>query len=247
MIATQPNSQDNSPSDFTPEDPAVPQREIPQTSNRRLTIEIAGAAIFSALSIVFGMIDLTILRVPGWYIAYFDPISLIWIMAFLIFGVRAGIITAIIGTIGLMPIDPTIWIGPLMKFFSTIWFILIPFFWARLRSKDNSVKNVQKLSNYIPSVIIAWVVRCLLMMVLNYLILTYMFFMIDDMTLGWLGFEHISGLTAVLVTLLIINTLQSVFDVVIPYILVFKTPIYSAVSQLRESRVPPQVTNPENP
>ncbi len=240
------NSQDNSPSEITPEEPVAPQREIPQTPNRRLTIEITGAAIFSALSIVFGMIDLTILRVPGWYIAYFDPISLIWIMAFLIFGVRAGIITAIIGTIGLMPIDPTIWIGPMMKFLSTIWFIVIPYIWVRLNSKNKSIENVQKLSNYIPSVVVAWIIRCLLMMLLNYLILKYMFFMIDDMTLGWLGFEQISGLTAVIVTLLLINTLQSIFDATIPYILVFKTPIHTAVNNLRESRAPPQSTNPEN-
>ena len=42
------------------------------------TVEIAGGAIFGALSIVVGALTAPILpRVPGWGIAYFDPISII--------------------------------------------------------------------------------------------------------------------------------------------------------------------------
>ena len=56
-------------------------RDIPENRRKNLTIEIAGAAIFSALSIALSALiianPLLVPRVPGWYIAYFDPISII--------------------------------------------------------------------------------------------------------------------------------------------------------------------------
>lgn len=213
----------------TNSDLANSERSIPQSSHRSISIEIAGAAIFSALSIAFASIASYIPRIPGWYIAWFDPISIIWILTFLIFGIRAGLITTIVGTIGLIPFDPTIWIGPVMKFLSTIWFIILPYLWTKLKSKEFSSETVQKPSNYIPAVILAWILRVIVMTVLNYIILKYMFFMLDDMTLGWMGSE-ISGIWAVIITLVFINTLQSIFDASIPYLLVFRTPITKSIS-----------------
>ena len=59
------------------------ERKVPKNSQKKLTLEIAGAAIFSALSIAISALiianPLLVPRVPGWYIAYFDPISIIWI------------------------------------------------------------------------------------------------------------------------------------------------------------------------
>ena len=65
------------------------------TKRSRITLEITGAALFSALSIVVGTFltpTLTnLLRVPGWFIAIIDLISLIWVVCFLLFGARAGL------------------------------------------------------------------------------------------------------------------------------------------------------------
>ena len=56
------------------------------TKRSRITLEITGAALFSALSIVVGTFltpTLTnLLRVPGWFIAIIDLISLIWVKRF---------------------------------------------------------------------------------------------------------------------------------------------------------------------
>ncbi|MCF2140947.1 MAG: hypothetical protein K9W44_12895 [Candidatus Lokiarchaeota archaeon] len=201
------------------------ERKAKSANRKNLTIEIAGAAIFSALSIALSYTATFIPRIPGWYIAWFDPVSLIWIAAFLIFGFRAGLITTIIGTIGLIPFDPTIWIGPTMKFLSTIWFIILPYFWFKVHNKTLTHEQLKKPKNYFPPMIIAWLLRTFLMVLLNYLILKYMFSALDFMSLKWLNMEQINGTVAVIVTVVFINTLQTIFDVLIPYFVVYFTPI----------------------
>lgn len=200
-------------------------REVPKNSQKKLTIEIAGAAIFGALSIALSYFSTEYIPRVAWGLAYFDPVSIVWIMAFLIFGFRAGILTSFIGTLGLMPFDPFAPIGPLMKFGSTVWFILIPYLYSRLLLKSElSGKDIKKLRIYIPSAIIAWLIRCILMTILNYLLLTYMFHMSVD--LEWLGFSQITGIWAIIITVFILNTIQSLFDIIVPYVLVFSTKIY---------------------
>jgi riboflavin transporter FmnP len=201
------------------------EREVPKNFQKKLTIEIAGAAIFGALSIALSYFTTEYIPRVAWGLAYFDPVSLVWIISFLVFGFRAGMLTSIIGTLGLMPFDPFAPIGPLMKFGSTVWFILIPYLYSRLLLKSEpSGNDIKKLNIYIPSAIIAWLIRCILMSIFNYLILTYMFYMTAD--LGWLGFSNITGVGAILITIFMLNTIQSLFDVIVPYLLVFSTKIY---------------------
>lgn len=199
-------------------------RIVPDNNRKTITIEIVGAAIFSALSIVLSVF-LPPFRL-AWGIAYFDPVSIIWITSFLIFGFRAGVLTSIIGTFGLILVDPFLaYFGPFMKFLSTIWFVLIPYLYIRFIKKSRfSGKDLKKLSNYIPSMLIAWSVRCILMSILNYLIITYMFEMQVD--LGWLGFSELTGNLAILITVFLINTIMTLFDTIVPYLLVFTTGIY---------------------
>ncbi|MHA1474095.1 MAG: hypothetical protein ACTSPA_00035 [Promethearchaeota archaeon] len=201
------------------------EREVPKNFRKKLTIEIAGAAIFGALSIALSYFSTEYIPRVAWGLAYFDPVSLVWIISFLVFGFRAGILTSVIGTLGLMPFDPFAPIGPLMKFGSTVWFILIPYLYSRILLKSEpSGKDIKKLSVYIPSTIIAWLIRCILMATINYFLLTYMFDMSVD--LGWLGFSQITGVWAIIITVFVLNTIQSVFDIIIPYLLVFTTKIY---------------------
>jgi len=199
-------------------------RIVPDNNRKTITIEIVGAAIFSALSIVLSVF-LPPFRL-AWGIAYFDPVSIIWISSFLIFGFRAGLLTTVIGAVGLVLVDPFLaYFGPVMKFLSTIWFVLIPYLYIRIIRKTRfNGKDLKKFSNYIPSMLIAWAIRCILMSILNYLIITYMFEMQVD--LGWLGFSELAGIWAILITVFVLNTLQSFFDTLIPFLLVFTTGIY---------------------
>ncbi|MHA1585399.1 MAG: hypothetical protein ACTSVU_00280 [Promethearchaeota archaeon] len=205
--------------------------------HNRITLDIAGAAIFGAISMVVGQfITPLIPRVAGWEIAFFDPISIIWLSAFLIFGFRCGLITVFIGSLGLMPFDPTVWVGPIMKFMATIWFVLVPYYYAKIHLKKDSINElngnlavtgdkVKKLRNYIPSMIIAFLIRVPVMFFLNVFVLKYMGWF-DFVSLGWLGLSSLTGYTAIALTVLILNTIQSVGDAVLSYLLVFSTKIY---------------------
>ncbi len=56
------------------------------------TRNIGASAVFGGLSIVLAAITAPYLpRMPGWGIAFIDPVSIIWITAYLIFGFFTGI------------------------------------------------------------------------------------------------------------------------------------------------------------
>ena len=206
-------------------EPNQEEREVPKNYQKKLTIEIAGAAIFGALSIALSYLSTPYIPRVAWGLAYFDPVSIIWIMSFLVFGFRAGLLTSVIGTLGLMPFDSFAPIGPLMKFGSTVWFILFPYLYARLKLKSApSGKDIKKLQNYIPSVILAWLIRCIVMTVINYLLLTYV--IIIPVDLEWLGLSQISRVWVIIITIFLLNTIQSLFDSIVPYLLIFSTKIY---------------------
>jgi riboflavin transporter FmnP len=188
-----------------------------------------GAALFSALSIVVGALltpTLTnLIRIPGWFIAIIDLISLVWIVCFYLFGVKAGILCAIIGTIGLMPFDPSAPVGPLMKLAATLSLISVPIIFLRLYKRENDIKSSQKLKkphNILIYGALGTVVRIVVMVLLNVLVfLTVFSLFLDQVSLEFLGLPQITGMTAVIIGAPIINAWQSVLDLGIPYILVF--------------------------
>jgi riboflavin transporter FmnP len=192
----------------------------------QIIIELAGAAIFGALSIVAGVfLAPNIPRIAGWFIAIIDPISIIWIVCLLLFGVRAGILCSIVGAVGLIPFDPTGWIGPSMKFAATISLIIIPIIFLKLYKREAGVKNSQKLKkprNYIIYGILGTVLRIIVMEILNIIAyLTAFAIYADWITLEFLGLPQITGMTAILIGAPLINAWQSLLDLVIPYLLVF--------------------------
>ena len=106
----------------------VEEKESRLSGKALYTLEIAGAAIFGALSTILSVFTAPYLpRVPGMPIAYLDPVSFIWITCFLIFGVRSGLLCSFIGTITLMFADlaNAPW-GPLMKLAATLSLIIVP-------------------------------------------------------------------------------------------------------------------------
>jgi len=199
------------------------------TKRSRITLEITGAALFSALSIVVGTFltpTLTnLLRIPGWFIAIIDLISLIWVVCFLLFGPRAGLVCCIVGTFGLMPFDPSAPVGPLMKLAATVSLIIVPIIFLKLFKHKEDIRNSQKLkkrSNYILYGLLGTALRIIVMVFLNILVfLTVFSLYLDQITLAFLGLPEVTGLTAVIIGAPIINAWQSGLDLVIPYIIVF--------------------------
>ncbi len=183
-------------------------------------IQLAGGAIFGALSTVLAIVISPIInasRIPGWQIAMFDPTSWVWIICFLVFGLKAGIICSITGSFGLLIIDPT-GIGPAFKFCATIPLILIPYFIFKL----NESQKLKEPKKFVISGIASIAVRIALMILLNLLFFATIwadFF--EFMNLEVIGIANITGLSAILIFTPIINLYTSVLDLVVPYILVF--------------------------
>nr|MDO8112377.1 hypothetical protein [Candidatus Sigynarchaeota archaeon] len=203
--------------------------EYPVQSRKKVTLEIAGAAIFIALSAVVSVLTtMYIPRIPNWGIAIFDPVSLVWITCFLIFGWRAGLLCTGAGTLILFGFDPT-GIGPIFKFCATIPFIAIPALAHVLQSKRKSPEKDMKtwLSQrpvYAITMTCAWVARIGLMMICNYIVFVYVFppYYLAGADLSFFGLPGVTVWSAVISMVLIINTWQSFFDVLIPYLLSFR-------------------------
>ncbi len=183
----------------------IKQGEIESVRSKRTTllIQIAGGAIFAAVSIAVSPIVSILPRLPGWGFALFDPVSIIWIVSFLIFGPIAGILSTSIGSLGLVIWDPT-GIGPLYKFLATIPLVLVPTIFLKLYKQGNGEKTSNKLMkplNYVIYGIIALIVRLVLMLIIN---------------------GAMFGFSAYVITfVLLINSIQTAFDLIVPYFIAF--------------------------
>jgi hypothetical protein len=191
------------------------EKKSEMSSRTRLTIDIVGAAIFGALSaiaypILKPLIDAT--RVPQG-LALFDPISIIWMTCFLVFGPLAGILCCFVGFVTLIPFDTSIpVIAPLMKLCATLPLVIAPTLFLRLYKREGNSLNSPKLKkpkNYLISAVLGIIVRIIVMVLLN--IVVYVAFF------GW------GGLEAWLVLIVWINALTSVWDLFIPYGLIYGT------------------------
>ncbi len=184
--------------------------EVVRSKRSQLTIQIVGGAIFGALSIVLALVLNPIInasRIQAWGFALFDPTSWVWIIGFLIFGPIAGIISAVVGSFGLLIIDPT-GIGPAFKFTATIPLIIIPTLLLKLwKTGTTNSKKLKDPKKYIFTGVISVVVRIGVMLIFNIVFFLVAFGGVD--------------VPFVVVVVLIINTYTSVLDLVIPYLLVY--------------------------
>jgi riboflavin transporter FmnP len=196
------------------------------SSKTRLTLEITGAALFGALSLVLSAFTTTIIpRIPGWGIAIIDPVSILWICCFLIFGPKSGLLCCLIGTLALFPFDPFTPIGPLMKLSATISLIIVPILMLSLYKNSNKIRNSQKykkLRNFILTGVLGTVLRIMVMMIFNvWLFMTLFSPAIEFTTLSFLGLPNVSGWSAIIIGVIIINAETSVWDLLVPYLIVF--------------------------
>jgi len=183
------------------------EKESVRPKKSRLTLQIAGGAIFGALSLVLSFLAAFLPRTPEG-LAYFDPVSIIWVICYLIFGPLAGLISAVIGMLLLMPFDPFAPIGPLMKFIATFALILPSYLLMRYIKKDISSGTLKEPKTYATYGVIGIIVRIVVMVPIN--IVVYLA----------LGYPP-AFLGAYLIVVVLINTLQSVWDLVIPYLIVY--------------------------
>ncbi|MFX0188607.1 MAG: hypothetical protein ACFE8A_12825 [Candidatus Hodarchaeota archaeon] len=185
------------------------EKESFMTKRSLLTLQIAGGAIFGALSLTLSFLAAYLPRTPEG-LAYFDPVSIIWVICYLIFGPLAGLIAAVVGMLMLMPFDPFAPIGPIMKFTATVALILPSYLLMKLIKKDISSGTLKEPKTYAIYGVIGIIIRIVVMVPFN--ILVYI-------ALGY----PLEFLGAYLVVVVLINALQSVWDLVIPYLIVYGT------------------------
>lgn len=190
------------------------------------TLKLSGAAIFGALSLIMSAYLTPILaRIPGWQIAIFDPISLVWITCFLIFGVEAGLMSLVIGAFGLLPFDPTAWLGPMMKFSATFSLLIVPIIILKLYKREEGISNSKKLKdrkNFIICGILGTALRCVVMLILNIVVFLTIYAGYEVFVdLAFIGLPGITSWTAIVIGVILINAYQSALDLLIPYVIVY--------------------------
>ncbi|MGY5859794.1 MAG: hypothetical protein RTU63_10530 [Candidatus Thorarchaeota archaeon] len=184
---------------------------VSESESSKRVKQVVLASVLASLSIAAAPIAEVVPRIPGWGIAVFDPVSIFWIVAFLLGGLWVGLVSVIAGTMGLFLYDPTA-VGPIFKLVATLPMIVIP--WLSVRRTKKAVRG-ETLSHpkyYITLMIIAFIVRLGLMIPINlaYGAIAYPFFTMEFIT----------------TYALILNTFQSIWDALIPFIIVYPTGVY---------------------
>ncbi len=184
--------------------------EVSQSSENVKKVALAG--IMASLSLAAAPIASIIPRIPGWDIAFFDPVSFFWIIAFLVGGIWVGMISVSAGTLGLFFFDPS-GVGPIFKLMATLPMIVIPWLAVRFRGQDQGGIRLANPKLFIGAMIIATFARLFIMIPTNLVMVPILYGPI------WTA-EFIVTYTIVL------NLSQSLWDSLIPYIVVHLSPIF---------------------
>jgi hypothetical protein len=172
------------------------------------------AGVLASLSIAVAPTAAMIARVAGWGIALFDPVSLFWIAAFLIGGRKVGVISMSAGTLGLFLYDPTA-IGPIFKFLATLPMILVPSAGVSRAKSSEGGAALSSPTFYFLLMFLAYIVRMVIMIPANFL-----YWATILPTFG------INDIVYILVVTLSINSVQSIGDAVVPFLIVHPTGIF---------------------
>ncbi len=186
------------------------EKETFLAKRSRITVQLVGAAIFSALSLVVSLLVVPILPRTPEGMAFFDPVSIIWMLCFLIFGPVAGLLCCVIGMFLLMPFDPFAPIGPLMKFAATVSLMIVPIVLLKLYKREEGIlksKILKDRKKYVIYGLLGTGFRIVVMVILNIIV--------------YLALFGEAGLAYWIIIVIIVNALQSLWDLLIPYLIVF--------------------------
>ncbi|MHA1739076.1 MAG: hypothetical protein ACTSXA_03415 [Candidatus Heimdallarchaeota archaeon] len=235
----EPNEQD--------EQPEIVTRDI---KRRNYSLEIASGAILGAVSVLIGFIWDATLEPAGWGplfapgMTWLDILAVPILVAFFIFGIRSGLIAAIIGCSAIIffPGEKGLgWFSMWPKFIATTTMFVIPWLILRLLSRKNNEKGFLKrftyssdtfsnVGTYAFLMAIAIACRVILMFILNSMLFGPGFIFLS----GWsetfpfalaskenfIFYFSLGGWYALW------NIVQGISDSVITYLLVFPTKLH---------------------
>ena len=194
--------------------------------------ELAVSSMLGALSIF--LVFAPDVRLP-WGMAALDFIAIPWIIAFLLFGLKSGLLTSILGFLGIfffseeaLPV-----VGATMKFSATIPLILVPALVLKFTRSKGSSESFAVKKVYIFSMAMAIVVRCLVTMFLNYYwAIPYMYNLKPTAVPGAFNFFFwgdpfsSSPFMYFVLGISLWNTWQGIVDAVVSWLVVYPTNIY---------------------
>jgi hypothetical protein len=184
--------------------------EVSGSSER--TTRIAVGAVLAALSVAVAPTVGFIARVAGWGIAFFDHVSLFWMVAFLIGGPLVGSISLVAGGIALFPFDPFSPFGPIFKIIATLPMMIVPWYGVRRLKTAGGGETLSRPRFYIVLMLIAFVIRLALMIPIN---LAYGALVAPYLTVEFILYYAI-----------VLNGFQSLWDALIPYLIVYPTGLF---------------------
>jgi hypothetical protein len=134
-------------------------------------------------------------------------------VSFLLGGVWVGLISVISGTMGLFLYDPTL-VGPIFKLTATLPMLLIPWLGVHLQKNKVGGETLSRPKLYVTLMFLAFLLRLALMIPIN---LIY-----GSVAYPFLTMEYIAAYA------LILNAFQSLWDALIPFIIVYPTGVFKA-------------------
>lgn len=208
--------------------------ELAATSETSETAKkVAVAAVLASLSVAVSPIAAGIPRIPLFGIAIFDPISLFWMIAFLVGGFWVGLFSMATGAFMLNFFDPYPIFGPMLKFLATFPMVILP--WLAVRNTENQGQSrllsiVQRIgrqpdSGNLGGALLSKTRIFSLLMVLSYLVRIAVMTPVNLIVVPFIWGVTDPGF--IIIYTVGLNTIQSFWDAFIPFIVVHRTPIFS--------------------
>ncbi|MBD3191752.1 MAG: hypothetical protein GF308_13980 [Candidatus Heimdallarchaeota archaeon] len=218
--------------------------EIKEFKGKTFTVELTAGAILGALSVLFGITwDAYVESLiggpafaPG--MTWFDVVAVPMLVAFFVFGIRSGLIAAIIGCGAILfyPSEAYGWVAMIAKFCASATMFVVPWLILKLnkRAKENNTKflpvfkysseTFKPVANYWVLMGFAIIARLIVMFLVNTLVILPIYIWLLSgkgtfQTVFTNPIEFLSfggGYT-------IWNVVQGIADAVIAYLIVYPT------------------------
>lgn len=127
------------------------------------TIILTSAGMLAAISSVLQIVHIGYMSPWGMWI---DFVAIPWILAYFLFGWRGALTVSSVSSLVITFVDPSTWLGALMKFVATLPMWLIPFVWQSISKLK--LNDFRKLHIAASCVLLAIAIRALLVIPLNY-------------------------------------------------------------------------------
>jgi hypothetical protein len=148
----------------------------------------------------------------GWGIALFDHVSIFWMVSFLIGGPLVGSISLFAGGIALFPFDPFSPFGPIFKIIATLPMMVIPWYGVRKLRTVEGGESLSRPKFYATLMFLAFLLRIAIMVPINIAYLAL--------------FAPVISLEVIINFGIILNASQSLWDALIPFLVVYPTGLF---------------------